>query len=289
VGTADVKDLVVALPDTRDIAGRVTVSGGGHMPQRLEISIGTGSTTPIAIAPDGTFQLTAVDRQSIRIDAASIPGYSIASLNYGNLDVMLNPMRFSATDNAELQVHLRTTSSPVSVNGRIIGITSALSRSAVWLSHASGVFRTLETSVAADGSFSFNNVVPGNYSVQLVAPGIRTAAVPVVITGTNVPGIRIEAPKEVRGRVVIDGSSPIPRFSIPLIAARSETLVTIDPQTDGTFTVFMPAGEHRAGAPLGLPSGYAIQALSYGSVDLLRDPLKVSSDDSPELIIRLKG
>ena len=99
---------------------------------------------------------------------------------------------------------------------------------------------------------------------------------------------RLPLPVEVRGRVVVFGSSPIPRFSIPLIAGRDETIVTVDPQTDGAFTVFLPAGEHRTGTPLGLPSGYAIQSLGYGSVDLLREPLKVSSDNSSELLIRQK-
>ncbi len=156
------------------------------------------------------------------------------------------------------------------------------------MSHSSGAFHTLETSVAPDGAFSFTNVVPGNYSGQLVAPGIRGAVVPVVITETNLSEIQITAPREVRGRVIADGSSPIPRFSIPLIAGRDETIVTVDPQTDGAFTVFLPAGEHRTGTPLGLPSGYSIQSLSYGSVDLLREPLKVSSDNSSELLIRQK-
>jgi hypothetical protein len=201
---------------------------------------------------------------------------------------MLNPMRFSATDSAELQVHLRTIST-VSVSGRVVGMTPALSRSHVWLSHSPGVFRTLESSIAADGAFSFNNVVPGNYSAQLVAPVIRSAAVPVVITEVNLSGVQIEAPREVRGRVVVDGSSPIPRFSLPLVGSRNETLVTIDPQTDGTFTVFLPAGEHRAGAPHGLPSNYAMESLSYGSVDLLRNPLRIPFNDASELLIRLKN
>ncbi len=48
------------------------------------------------------------------------PGYSVGSLKYGNLDLLVNPIRFSATDTSELQLDLRKAIPTVSVSGRVI-------------------------------------------------------------------------------------------------------------------------------------------------------------------------
>src|SRR5262249_4212765 len=56
---------------------------------------------------------------------------------------------------------------------------------------------------------------------------------------------------------------------------------------DGSFRVLLPPGEYRVGAPSGLPSGYTLKSIVYGGGDVLRSPLKVSSNDSAELLIGL--
>ena len=83
------------------------------MLRNLRLSIGPRDTISIALAPDGTFQMTAPDRQTIRVAVDSLPsGYSVGSLNYGNLDLLVNPIRFSATDTSELHLNLRKGSRP---------------------------------------------------------------------------------------------------------------------------------------------------------------------------------
>lgn len=73
----------------------------------------------------------------------------------------------------------------------------------------------------------------------------------------------------------------------PALPAGAGRSLTIRPQIDGTFRVQLPPGEYRVGAVGGLPPGYTLQSIVYGGVDLLRSPLKISSNDSAELLINL--
>jgi hypothetical protein len=106
------------------------------------------------------------------------------------------------------------------------------------------------------------------------------------------------AARLVSGRLSIEGGAQAPSsFTLPLMAVGGEVTpalpananrsLTIRPQIDGTFRVQLPQGEYRVGAPGRLPPGYTLQSIVYGGVDLLRSPLKVSSDDSAELLINL--
>jgi hypothetical protein len=164
--------------------------------------------------------------------------------------------------------------------------------SRVWLSEVSGGLRPVEAGVSADGTFAFANVPPGSYVVRLSAPGISATAAtaPVQVSGRDVAGVEIVAPREVRGRVTASGSVLPMRFALPLSGAGGTdvTTVVIDAQPDGTFTVFLPIGERRVGAPLGLPAGSTIPSLTYGSVDILSNPLRVTAGDSSELRIQIE-
>jgi len=112
-------------------------------------------------------------------------------------------------------------------------------------------------------------------------------------TASPAAGVRV-----VTGRVSVEGGAPTPSsFTLPLMAsggAQASVLrggagpsLTIRPQIDGAFRLQLPSGEYRVGAPGRLPPGYTIQSIVYGGVDLLRNPLTISPDDSAELLINL--
>jgi hypothetical protein len=111
-------------------------------------------------------------------------------------------------------------------------------------------------------------------------------------TASPAAGVRV-----VTGRLSVEEGAPVPSsFTLPLMAGGgaqtpaslpANRSLTIRPQIDGTFRVQLPAGEYRVGAPARLPPGYTLQSIVYGGVDLLRSPLKISSDDSAELLINL--
>jgi hypothetical protein len=112
-------------------------------------------------------------------------------------------------------------------------------------------------------------------------------------TASPAEGMRV-----VTGHLSVEGGAPAPSsFTLPLMAgggaptpalpaAASRSLI-IRPQIDGSFRLQLTPGEYRVGAPRGLPPGYTLQSIVYAGVDLQRSPLKISSDNSAELVIAL--
>ena len=281
VGSADVTGVRIVVPSTKEINGRAVIEGDGAMPQTLAFALASGEKIEAALQPDGSFRLTAAEPLKLDVAANALPtGYSVQSLT------------FSGADPNDLRVILKSESTRVKVSGRVTGLSPRLSGSHVWLT-GSADSRAFEANINSDGTFEFPKVAAGNYIARLAAPGIpaSVAAVAVTVAGNSISDIVIPAPLEVRGRVMVDGNRAAPRFSIPLARPNgdaSDTTATIDPQPDGAFTVVLPIGERRAGLPVGLPAGYAIESLTYGGADFLRGTLKVSPDDVSELVIRLR-
>jgi hypothetical protein len=81
----------------------------------------------------------------------------------------------------------------------------------------------------------------------------------------------------------------LPRFVLPMSLGPGRPFLSlaIDPQTNGTFQVQLPAAQIQAGAPSGLPAGFAIKSMTYGSKDLLRESFIVTPSDTAELVIVL--
>jgi hypothetical protein len=156
----------------------------------------------------------------------------------------------------------------------------------------------LNTEVRPDGTFEFPSVYPGVFSLR--ASGISILASPnvtVTVANADLGSVEIRVPslKDITGHVVIEGGGPYPLFALPLIglsasigiAGPSGTLPTIRPGTDGTFHIGLPAGEIQAANFVGLPPGYTVKSFTYGSTDLLKNPLKIATTDPLELQISL--
>jgi hypothetical protein len=262
VGTADLRGIEIAVPDTRDIPGRVIVEGKGPMPTALLFLIGNGVTLPVSLQSDGSFQITASEGSSPRITPASLPpGYSVKSISYGNRDLASNSLRFEGMEAERLRVTLNSPVQTFTVSGRINGNPPA-NANHVWLAESTGRYRTLETTITADRRFEFSGVAPGTYTAKLVGPGFSasTATAPVVVSERNVANLDFPAPREIRGRVVVTPNAPMPRFSI----AVGQTILTVNPGTDGVFKAILPTGEARIGAAVGLPPQYALSSATLG-------------------------
>ena len=98
--------------------------------------------------------------------------------------------------------------------------------------------------------------------------------------------------KEIRGRVSVEGGAPIPRVSfsgyssVPLGASSSALAneqIDVRPAADGTFRLLLPEGERYLGRPINLARGYTLKAATYGSTNLLTQPLKITRNDSAEM------
>jgi len=274
------------------------------------VTIGASSgSTSVAVQPDGSFKIPLLEgERSISLVPSSIPkGYVVKSVTYGSMDLLKNPIRVSATDTAELKITLDSTPvTLVKVSGRVVGLGAAVPVGTVTLAGSSSIVTdangvssivssgSLDTPLNPDGTFVFPKVIAGNYTARFSGPGI-SGSTAVVVADKEISGVEIALPKDTVGRVVVEGGGPAPRMVLPLTListaagapAAGTTNMSITPQVDGGFRVALPNGERRVGAPTGLPAGYSVKSIMYGSTDLLKDTLKVAAGDSAELVITL--
>ena len=94
---------------------------------------------------------------------------------------------------------------------------------------------------------------------------------------------------KVTGRLSVEGSAPFPpSFIMPLTGSGQQPRSQlVRPQIDGTFPLQLPPGEYSVGTLSRLPPGYTVRSIMYRGADLLRNPLKITSEDSAELVIDL--
>jgi hypothetical protein len=266
--------------------------------------LATGPANSITINPqtDGTFRVTLLEGEQRVGPAVGLPpGYALKSLTYGSVDLLKNTLKIASADTDELRVVISTSNpTPVRVRGRVIGLDAAsFARGSVnAMLSSSTYFITLNAVVAADGTFEFANVFPGSYLLRAVGPSVLSSPnLTVTVANTDVGNLEIRVPslKDITGHVTIEGGGPYPLFAIPLASlapvigapGASGTLPTIRPAADGTFHIGLPAGEIRISNLVGLPPGYTVKSFSYGSTDLLKNPLKIAATDMLELQISL--
>src|SRR5438552_5997055 len=66
----------------------------------------------------------------------------------------------------------------------------------------------------------------------------------------------------------------------------STVTVLAKPERDGSFRAKLPADERRVRVS-GFPLGYLLKSVTYGTTDVLKEPLKISKDDLDELKVAL--
>jgi TonB family protein len=142
-----------------------------------------------------------------------------------------------------------------------------------------------ETFTKADGSFEFLNVPPGSYTLQISVP-VPTQQI--VVGNVDVNGIEFTAVpmKNVSGRVLVEGLGTVPRLAFTVVHPNGRVTLVAAQQPDGTMRLFLPEGEHRV--LLDVP-GYTVKSLTYRSIDLLKDPIKIASTDTEQLLVTLSA
>jgi hypothetical protein len=177
--------------------------------------------------------------------------------------------------------------------------------------------KTMEAVVSADGSFQFSKVPGGPYIVRLL-PGTASTqsdtpnpAQAIFVGSQDISGIEMAGPQIITGRVVVEGGGALPlalgasdTFVQGRIEARAPVLLQ-QPQrggppfngvrasdsesfrADGAFGLALFAGEYRVSLS-GLPAGYTVRSISYGTTDLMQEPLKVVGSSSQEIRVTLR-
>jgi len=295
VGDKDITGIEAVVVPTAVVTGTVLVDGGGPRP-RIFLSFsafkGGVPASPATTLPDGTFRVV-LREDEYQPAWSNLPaGYQLESITAGSLDLLKNTLKITGDTSLPpivLRVSVDSTSSWVKVSGRISG----LSRGQIQgkrLTLSSGPFLDpQDTALNADGSFEYPRVLPGVYTARLT-PAIPVPDTTIIVpNGKDLSGVDITLPalRELTGRLVVEGLSQIaPRLTFILSdssgpASRLGNLSSAGvAQSDGTFKVILPESEHKVS--LSVP-GFSVRSLTYGSTDLLRDPLKISSAVSQEL------
>jgi hypothetical protein len=199
-----------------------------------------------------------------------------------------SPLVVAATDNAELLITL-IAPTPVSVSGRITGLPSTNGILLVLMG------TPLETLLRPDGSFTLNNVTPGNYQLRVISPLIMQQIVTLTVVTTNLTDVTIAMPQErwVTGRVVVESSdAPAPGVSAEARSADGRIINATTPAAyegtnTGQFFVFRLRNGEYTISLRSIPAGYQLKSLSYGTVDLLKQPLKVDGTAGWDIVARL--
>jgi hypothetical protein len=148
--------------------------------------------------------------------------------------------------------------------------------------------------VAADGLFSFPDVQAGAFVVEASYAGIPNQRQEVVVSGQPLTGLRAVLPVTMfSGRILLEDGRPVPNpevFGEAILTTASNpnmlasTLMPIS--AAGTFSRLIEADEFRF-YMRSLPEEYEIKSLKAGTVDLLKETLKISGKDLVEVEMRV--
>ena len=200
VANSDISDLVVMLPP--QILGHAKVEGGSELPRQVAggtvlpamlqfdaIRIGGGAgKTGITPRGDGPFLISIPAAGGYLLRPTILPiGYELKSMNYGNIDLVKQPLSVTVPPSAEtVEVILTKTSQPrFHVSGRVTGLPAptgnltpvrrvSIATIRTETSPQTGLLTDTQYSAEVllnpDGSFDISGVTPGRYILQV--PGV---------------------------------------------------------------------------------------------------------------------
>jgi hypothetical protein len=135
--------------------------------------------------------------------------------------------------------------------------------------------------VNSDGSFEFSRVAPGKYLAELRILDGTTLSEEVVVVDKDVSGVELSVPKilEIAGKVILEGGGDVPAFFFRMERpAFGRMTYSARPDRDGSFKANLPEGMHITIQGFN-PNKYTLKSVTYGSVDLLKDPLKAGGSE----------
>jgi hypothetical protein len=268
-------DFFLVRPVSMKVSGRLSGSASPRDVPSMSLtlsprsSVRTGISMSTTVAANGTFTFSPV-----------LPGeYVIASTARGVASVNV-----TVTDDDVQDVELPTVdcNAGVEVRGRLAGVPVAPVER---VSLTGARFRcTADVGVLPDGSFVFSSVPDDAYSVRLTPTPVGWSASSLVVQSRNIADLEIPLPiaRDVRGRVVVEDGSTIPRLArgVPLsIQARgpsSNQVFTQNVDDDGFFALRVIKGRYRIAMPA-VPMGYSLKSITSSEfLDLTLQPLDVT-------------
>lgn len=261
-------ELVSNLDFTMTRAAGVKVSGHvplstGASPVRIRMSGGAAFNIQNANAlnPEGYFEFLKVPPGNYTINVS--PSNVLPSL-----PIVVNDKDIEIGLPSGPGVKVSGTVGLGPLSPRVAGLRVILTGSDAW-SQADAV-------VDAGGSFIVPRVPPGTYSVR-TQPGSASPSFNLTVKDQEVTGLVVPSLVEVNGRVTMGGGGGMPATSTALmIEAVKEkgALLATAVHQDGSFRLPVTEGEYRIQVGK-LPAGVSVKSMTCGSVDLLKDVLKL--------------
>jgi hypothetical protein len=297
VGSVDLDDLEIALPQTVNVSGRVLIEGGGSLRlQRLGFTIsgnGVPNRTISAILSNSTFSLTLPDGQyliGLDTQLGALYGYGVKSMTYGSESVLGKPVKVSAADAGKELVVTLEKSGPggVKVSGRVTNLSGDIAQVSI-LGNGFNINGPNAILADANGAFEIPDVPPGAFTLRVLSPrvGIDVSATINILPGKDLTGVEIPFPTlhGTDGKVVLDpdnGTTPfVPRFWLKLTGSQTITAYPKE-QPDGSFTIALPLGEWTVSVP-NLSSDVTLKSLNYGDRNLLTEKIIVVANETKQL------
>lgn len=171
---------IVLTPTEARPGARTTVAAlTPGMPLGTRIPESDFQETRIVINVGGAFALP-VDDGAYRVTMNGLPfGYDVQSVMYGSRDLLREPIRFDGPASQEILITLIQKSAGYKVSGRMKapppGLLFFRTPWAI-LTSDGGETRAGGVPISADGSYEFQNVPPGNYTLKGAVGGFLVPA-----------------------------------------------------------------------------------------------------------------
>jgi hypothetical protein len=233
------------------------------------------------IEADGRFTLTLPEGTYELVIDGLPSGYRIKGLMYGSTDVLKSrTITIAASDTSELLVTSAFTSpSPwVKLSGRVSGTTPSASKMVLV---GTGPMRSAapEVSINPDGSFEFPRVAPGRYMIQFSPPVEGALGKAITVEDRDVQ-VELVVPvvRMVPLQAEMEGTAPLPRLYLAFVLSKTTGTYNPNPKrTNSGLQMTFADGEYRFNSA-DLPANYRVLSLTYGMVDLLKEPLIIGPD-----------
>jgi len=258
-----------------------------------------GATTVVRMAGGGFSMMGMPQQATLGADGT----FEFVRVKPGNYMLMLAPStglsRNIVVDDKDIDLDLGAPAGPgfkvsgvVGANSTFPGIPNQRVVLSGWMQ--------METTIDASGRVECPNVPDGTYSVHTI-PGSRSPAATITVRGQDVSGITLPGSVEVNGVVIVEdptGAATSTYFSTAsttLVATslngstvytqigRGGLTVYSNGSAGSGFTATLYEKEYRVSVE-NLPSGLSLRALTYGTVDLLKEPLKLDGSSRPQQI-----
>ena len=141
-----------------------------------------------------------------------------------------------------------------------------------------------------NGNFEFSKVPPGSYSV--VIRGVA-AVKGIQVNDKDVRGIEIQVPLryEVIAKLVLDRNTPMPKAPVGVffLGDHQQGRGSQAQFVDGAPIRILFLEDSYRTMPNDIPEGYTVVSIKQGSVDLMKEPLKIPSANTSDIVVTIRG